>query len=168
MLISACKTYTSPKRCAHTKIPQWVCQTASAWLEWVKLMKSVMGYQRGELDICGGEPHLFMGRHTWSTHTHTHTHLSLPDQRIAGGVQMLPQCQNNRWIGIFFLWCLPSPCVLFKASNMRWQNFLPERKTDWGSYLFSVKCSCLSGQILPISTASGYNTMVMEPTFWML
>lgn len=165
MLISACKTYTSPKRCAHTKIPQWVCQTASAWLEWVKLMKSVMGYQRGELDICGGEPHLFMGRHTWSTHTHTSESARPKNCRWGSNAPPMPEQQVDRH---FFLWCLPSPCVLFKASNMRWQNFLPERKTDWGSYLFSVKCSCLSGQILPISTASGYNTMVMEPTFWML
>lgn len=64
-------------------------------------MKSVMGYQRGELDICGGEPHLFMGRRFWRTRTHLHSHTSQSAQqkKIAGGDQnasSVPEQQVDR------------------------------------------------------------------------
>lgn len=124
MLISACKTYTRLRRCAHAEIPEQGCQAASAWPDSVKLMKSVMGYQRAELDICGGGTPPVYGETHWSVHTIA----VCQTKRIAGGVQMVPQNQNNRWIGTF-LWRLPSPCTLFTAGNMRWQNFLPDRQT---------------------------------------
>lgn len=82
-----------------------------------------------------GEPHLFMGRHTRSAHTQIHIAVC-QTKRIAGGVQMVPQFQNNRWIGTF-LWCLPSPSALFTAGNMRWQNFLPDRQTGKRHLLMS-------------------------------
>lgn len=80
MLISACKTYTSPRRCAHAEIPERGCQMASAWLDSGKLMKSVMGYQRAELDICGGGTPPVYGE-THLVHAHIHPHCSLPDQK---------------------------------------------------------------------------------------
>lgn len=150
MLISACKTYTSPKRCTHTKIPLPVCQTASAWPEWGKLMKSVMGYQRGELDICGGEPHLFMGRHTRAIHTHIHQSARPRNCRWGSNAAPMPEQQVDR----HFLWCLPSP--LFKTSNMRWQSFLPEKDrlgeipfVEWNVNVWLVKF-CQSLQLLVI------------------
>lgn len=57
--------------------------------------------KRGTRYLWRGTPPVYGETH--SVRTHIHTRHSLPDQRIAGGVQMLPQCQNNRWIGIFFL-----------------------------------------------------------------
>lgn len=154
MLISACKTYTSPKRCAHTEIPQRVCQTASAWPALGEINEVCNGLsKRGTRYLWRGNPTCLWGdTHSAHTRTHTlkHTHHGLPDQRIAGGVQMLPPLPEQQVDRHFFLWCLLSPCVLFRRSNMSWQSFLPEEKTDCGrNYDFCwVKCSCASVQLL--------------------
>lgn len=148
MLISACKTYTSSRRCARTKIPQWVCQTASAWLEWVKLMKSVMGYQRGELDICVGEPHLFMGRRTWSIHTHMHTHTSQSARpkncRWGSNAPPMPEQQVDRH---FFMMSALSMCT-FQGEQHEMTEFPARQKDRLGNFGW-MKCSCLRWSSAP-------------------
>lgn len=82
-----------------------------------------MGYQRGELDICGGgTPPVYGETHTLGpyTHTHTlkHTHHGLADQRIAGGVQMLPplpEQQVDRHF--FFMMSALSVCTFQKEQH---------------------------------------------------
>lgn len=117
--------------CAHTKIPQWVCQATSAWLEWVKLMKSVMGYQRVEPDICGGRtPPVYGETHFVDTHTHVlRTHITVcQTKELQVGFKMLPQCQNNRWIGIFFMMSALSVCT-FQGGQHETSEF-PARQPE--------------------------------------
>lgn len=93
-------------------------------------MKSVMRYQRGQPDICGGEPHLFMGRRTGFTHTSQAAKL----RPNAGGVQMRPtpsftmspHCQDDRWIDIFYDVC--SVRVDFQEQQHETEPL--DRKTD--------------------------------------
>lgn len=100
-------------------------------------MKSVMRYQRREPDICGGEPHLFMGRRTWShAHANTRAHTDIAvcqTEELQVGFKCSPDAEQQV-DRIIVLWCLPSPCVLFKESNMR--CFLLHRNTDWGNCTF--------------------------------
>lgn len=129
-LISACKTYTSPKKlCLAQKFLREFVGAVSAWLQRVKLMKSVMGHQRGELDICGGEnPPVYGETHCGRPHTHTHIILC-QNKELQVGFERLPhRCQSNRWMGIFTtsaVWM----CT-FQSGNMRLENFLPETEAD--------------------------------------
>lgn len=55
-------------------------------------MKSVTGYQRRELDICEGEPHLFLGKTLLAdVHVISHAH-SLLNEKTPGGVKNAPFC----------------------------------------------------------------------------
>lgn len=95
-------------------------------------MKSVMRYQRGEPDICGGEPHLFMGRRTWShTHTpmHTRTHTSQSARpkncRWGSNAPPMPEQQVDRH---FFMMSALSMCT-FQAKQHEMSEF-PARQKD--------------------------------------
>lgn len=77
-----------------------------------------------------GTPPVYGETHLVHMHTRTHTHTSQSARpkncRWGSNAPPVPEQQVDR----HFLWCLPSPCVRFKASNMRLQNFLLETKTD--------------------------------------
>ena len=92
--------------------------------------------KRGTRYLWRGTPPVYGETHLVHAHTRTHTHTSQSARpkncRWGSNAPQTAEQQVDR----HFLWCLPSPCVLLRAGNMRWQNFLPDEQTEGTVALF--------------------------------
>lgn len=70
----------------------------------------------------------------------------------------MPEQQVDR----HFLWCLPSPCVLSKASNMRLQNFLLETNADRQRTVYLLLSEVVMSQWFRHSVIVSYNLLVSD------